>query len=147
MPAPVTAQAEEEPKELPVNPYQQESKAFSFEDVKRLWEQYTQDFRKKGMKNEIVVMDREFRLEETKIILRLDNVLQQDILNSFRSELLDFLRKNLCNSSIMLEHYIELPPENEKNMLYTDKDKYRYLVEKYPLLDEMRVRLGLDVQF
>ncbi|MFN6946540.1 MAG: DNA polymerase III subunit gamma/tau [Cytophagaceae bacterium] len=134
-------------KEIPENTgLAKANEKFTLDDLKSLWNTFGKTFKDKGLKNEYIVMDREIGLDENyNIIVRLDNILQLDILNSFKTDLLDFLRKNLCNGSIMIESHIA--PNEEKKMIYTDKDKYRHLVEKYPILDEMRRRLGLEIEF
>lgn len=76
------------------------------------------------------------------IRIQLDNNIQLDQLNSFKGDFLVYLRKNLNNNLIMLETSIA-PTENKK-VIYTSDDKLKYLTEKYPIVEDLRKRLGLD---
>lgn len=95
------------------------------------------------MVNECLILDRPIQLIDYSIVLRLDNVIQEDHLNTFKAELLEFLRRNLKNNLINIR--IEIKEENEIKKLYTSKEKYLFLAEKHPVLDELRLRLGLDL--
>jgi hypothetical protein len=41
----------------------------------------------------------------------------------------------------------ELKTHDEKKVLYTNRDKFDYLVEINPALKELKERLGLDTEF
>ncbi|MGK7393702.1 MAG: hypothetical protein ACNS62_03980 [Candidatus Cyclobacteriaceae bacterium M3_2C_046] len=79
------------------------------------------------------------------IVLDLGSALQQDILERFRSDLVNYLRKQLQNDQLNL--ISRLVQEEVKGKIYTSQDKYQYLVRKNPQLQELRKRLGLDIDF
>lgn len=129
-----------------VNEVKKEDKPFTLEKLKEVWSNYAQSFKEKRSMNEFLVMEREITIDATNTIhLMLDNLIQLDQLNAFKPELLEHLRKKLENFSIKLE--TELAPDSGKRVLYTDKEKFQYLVEKYPILNDLRNRLGLDTDF
>lgn len=67
------------------------------------------------------------------------------MLNNIKSELTTFLRDNLKNTTILVSG--ELNEADEKKMMYTARDKFDFLVEKNPVLKELKERLGLDTDF
>ncbi len=58
-------------------------------------------------------------------------------------DLLNFLRPRLKNFSIYIK--TKQVVKEVVNRLYTSTEKYQYLVEKNPKLEEMRRRFNLDV--
>lgn len=117
--------------------------AFSAEQLNLLWRNYLLQFKDKGLLNECLILDREISLNDFTIGIRLDNVIQEDHLNSFKMDLLEYLRRNLNNNLVTIN--IEIKQEDEIKKLYTSKEKYLHLADKYPLLDELRLRLGLEL--
>lgn len=93
----------------------------------------------------MIILDRSIELEEESIRIKLDNFVQLDQLNAFKPELLRFIRKKLNNSNVMLEAVIA--PQETVKMMYTSNDKFKYLSEKYPILEEMKKKFGLDTDF
>lgn len=116
---------------------------FTKDALQALWIMYLQTYKDKGLVNECLILDRPIQLLDYTIVLRLDNVIQEDHLNSFKAELLEYLRRNLKNNLINIQ--IEIKEDNEIKKLYTSKEKYLFLAEKHPVIDELRLRLGLDL--
>ena len=77
--------------------------------------------------------------------MHLLSTVQETMLNNFKNDLITYLRENLKNNSIMVVG--ELRETEEKQMLYTPRDKFEFLLEKNPLLKTMRDKLGLDPDF
>lgn len=71
--------------------------------------------------------------------------MQEDVLNSIKPDLLEFIRNKINNSDIQLES--EIAKDETVKLMYTSNDKFRYLSEKYPLLADMKKRFGLDTDF
>jgi DNA polymerase-3 subunit gamma/tau len=84
-------------------------------------------------------------VDELTVKLNLDNFVQLDQLNSFKPDLLRFLRHRVNNSGLALEAVIT--PQEDVKMIYTSNDKFKYLSEKYPILEEMKKKFGLDTDF
>ena len=82
---------------------------------------------------------------ENEIIIHLHNPVQETILNTIRTDLTSYLREKLMNSLITVAGQL-IEGENKK-MLYTKREKLEYLMEKNPILKEMKDRLGLDTDF
>ena len=79
------------------------------------------------------------------IELKLQNRIQEDIMERFRMELVGYLRKKLNNDDIKLSTTIV--EEEVSKKLYTSQDKLNYLIEKNPKILELQKRLGLDTDY
>ena len=79
------------------------------------------------------------------IQLKIFNKAQEHDLTEIKAELLTFVRNKLNNFDINLSTFIEKGAE-EKG-LYTSSDKYKRLVEKNALLEELRSKLDLEIGF
>lgn len=102
--------------------------------------------RNEGKMNEYFIIDRVYDLVDGNIIkIKLDNFIQQDQINEMRSSLLDFLRSKISNKTLQLE--AELSSQDEVKLIYTPKEKLNYLTQKYPIIDELRKRFGLESEF
>jgi DNA polymerase-3 subunit gamma/tau len=53
----------------------------------------------------------------------------------------------LHNYSIDIVLDVIVQEQGEKKLLYTQSDKYDFLVQKHPLLGELKQKLGLDHEF
>lgn len=85
------------------------------------------------------------QLEGEQIHFKVANRVQDSDLKEIRAELMEFLRKRLQNFQLQLE--VELAKGNEQKLkLLSEKDKYDKMVEKNPLLEELRKRLDLDLR-
>lgn len=75
----------------------------------------------------------------------MDNHIQETEVNSTKAALLGFLRKQLNNYGIDLKTVINESVAESKHL--TNKDKFLQMVEKNPVLGELRERLGLDIEY
>ncbi len=123
------------------------NKPFQLEELKNYWSQYAEKYKAEGKTSEYIILaNRELKLEEDFTIkIPLDNLVQVDQLNSFKPDLLDYLRKNLSNSLIMLEISVLDKPVERKP--YSQSEKLQHMIEKYPLVADLKKRLGLDMDY
>lgn len=80
--------------------------------------------------------------ENYRIELSIYNAAQETDINNKKPELLGYLRKQLNNTLIDLDLVIN--KANAEKGVYTEKDKYKKLVEKNPKVDELRKKFGLS---
>ncbi|MDJ1466493.1 DNA polymerase III subunit gamma/tau [Xanthocytophaga flava] len=92
---------------------------------------------------ELLILNRGYEFQNGTIMLKLENQIQLTQLNEFRYELLEFLRKRLRNSTIQIQG--EIVEQGKKRMVYTNREKFDYLAEKYPVLNDLKSQLGLDM--
>jgi DNA polymerase-3 subunit gamma/tau len=70
---------------------------------------------------------------------------QETLLHKLRSDLVTFLRTQLYNESIQVVG--EVRTVEEKEILYTNREKFEFMTKKNPALKELKDRLGLDTDF
>lgn len=92
-----------------------------------------------------VLANRTFTLDEKMTIhFNVDNDLQVDILNRMKIEFLDYLRKETkCNKLDIIATVSE--EDSNKRTIYTMQDKLNFLIEQNPLLQQLRIKLGLEL--
>ena len=128
-----------------------EKKAFqkvplSFENLSRFWNEYVEK-RKEERDSSIeeITLNREFTLSDQTIDVALDNDLQKDTLTTLRHDLIGFLRERIDAPTLSLE--FRVAPQEVKRMPYTAAEKFKYLIQKNPHLEQLQQALGLDTDF
>lgn len=123
-----------------------EADSFSFEDLQHHWSAFIQRLTKEGKINLYTTLNNGvLHLEGTKVIIKVDNQLQLENINSIKEDLMQYIRVNLNNYQIFLEVIIQ--QTEKKDMMYTAQDKYEYLVKTYPDLELLKKELGLELGF
>ena len=119
----------------------------SLEDIKRYWVEFTESMLTRGEMNaRTVLAGRELRKDDQGIIhFEVDNEIQIDHLDLFKSDFVNYLRKktgdyglNVCAS---------VAKHETKKAVYTNREKLNYLVEKYSAVRDLRIRLDLQADF
>lgn len=120
---------------------------FTLDDLKIHWNDFAARMKQEKRDIEYLILaNRHLEMDANYCIrIKLDNMIQSDQFNSFKADLADYLRKKLGNNHIMLDVVIE-QAENIK-VIYTSEDKLKYLMGKYPLLEDLKKKLGLDTDF
>jgi DNA polymerase-3 subunit gamma/tau len=119
-----------------------EETPFTLEQLQAQWQKFAQT---RTNATEQVILNRTFKLEGTTIHLTLDNQIQMSQLHELRMDLLPFLRRSVNNGKIQLQ--AEIGEQEARKVIYTNLDKFKYLAEKHPFLQDLRMQLGLDVDF
>lgn len=121
-------------------------KSFTEEELLAAWKSYATLRKTQGKNSEFTVMDQPIRIKDTyTVILPLTNTVKLNILDKFRADLITYLKTTLDNRHIVLE--TELLEEEQSYKPYTNKEKFEYLIQKKPVLQELKDRLGLDPDF
>ena len=117
---------------------------FTQEQLTTHWNEFAAKLKQEGKNNEYIAFGREVMLGENySINIRLENDVQQDWLLSLKVEVLEFLRKKLNNNIL---HLVPVVLQSEAAAKpFTSKEKYNRLAEKYPVMDDLRKTLGLDL--
>lgn len=119
--------------------------AFTLEQLTFYWNQYTNMVKDANKINIYTLMSTSAPILESQeeIMVHIEHKLQEDLLQDEMIDLLNFLRPRLKNFSIYIK--TKQVVKEVVNRLYTSTEKYQYLVEKNPKLEEMRRRFNLDV--
>ncbi|CAN5262409.1 hypothetical protein BH23BAC1_BH23BAC1_33520 [soil metagenome] len=121
-------------------------KSFGLQDLKKYWQDFADQKKVEGKATDHVLLNEDITLLENYVIeIKLSNPVQEEFLNSLRTELIIFLRGKLENDYITITS--ALRTEAEKRRPYTPKEKLEHMMEKQPLLQELKERLGLDPDF
>ncbi|ACU02958.1 DNA polymerase III subunit gamma/tau [Pedobacter heparinus] len=118
---------------------------FTQDQLLLYWNQYTSMVKEANRINVYTLMSTSVPILEKpdEILVQVEHKLQEDLLQEEMIDLLNFLRPRLKNFSIYIK--TKQVVKEVVNRLYTSTEKYQYLVEKNPKLEEMRRRFNLDV--
>ena len=83
--------------------------------------------------------------DESVVRVSLENELQEDYLNSVRDRILPFLRQALNNDSITFFTQVQAGSVNAR-LVYTPDERFAFLLEKNPHLDDFREQFQLDIE-
>ena len=92
-----------------------------------------------------MLMNQPYGYKEGNILLNLTSSLQEDLVNEFRTEIVQYLRSKLKTKRLNI--HTQLVKPETKRMIYTPLEKFNYLAEKHPELLVLRDKLGLDPDF
>lgn len=127
-------------------PQVQQNKAFTLEELQVVWDGLVKHLESEKRFSEYVILNRAFTLNGTTIHLEVDNDIQVDLLTTtLRTEILTHIRQALQNSSIHLE--VVVSEVENTTLIYTQADKFKFLAEKNPAMNELRTVLGLDYDY
>lgn len=119
--------------------------SFSEEQLLSLWNQYAEDAKTAGKINIYTLMiGAEPQLEGTEVIVaKVEHKLQEALLQEEMVDLMNFIRPRLKNFNVSVKT-IQAARE-VLNRLYTSTEKYQFLLDKNPKLEELRRKFNLDV--
>jgi DNA polymerase-3 subunit gamma/tau len=113
-----------------------------------VWSEIAQKFKDANLINKFVMMDRPIELIDTVAHIKVENEVQVQHFNEqLRMEVLGTLRERLQNYAIDIVLDVTVQENGDKKLLYTQSDKYDFLVQKHPILGELKQKLGLDHEF
>jgi DNA polymerase-3 subunit gamma/tau len=130
-------------------PKSEMKESFSEEKLAAAWKQYADRLAVQGKQNLYVTLSRHspqlrdgFQVEFT-----VDNKVQEEELNLEKTSFLEYLRTELRNTFISLTVIVSAGADDNNNMLYTPKDKFRRMAENNPLLNDFKKQLDLEIDF
>jgi len=118
---------------------------YSDHNLKDHWKSYAQKIKAQGKDSEFTILNQELSIKEHTIEIKLKNAFQEDILERFKADLLQYLRENLKNNKIKITTH--LIPQKESELIYTSQEKFNHLAKKNPHLKTLKDKLGLDTEF
>ncbi len=121
---------------------------FEINKLTEYWTQYATGLHDEGrMALHFAMIKRKPEIENEFIItFTVDNVALEKDLNENKTSLLAFLRKNLSNYSIDLNLKVEASPVTNENP-YTPSEKFKKLAEKNPLINELKKKFDLEIEY
>lgn len=118
-------------------------------EIQKVWSAYTQQLKSAGQVNAFSLFyERLFKQDGHIIRFEVDNEIQLDLFKSIKSESIQYFRTALNRPKLMLEASLaEVGAATTNARWYTDEDKFKFLAEKYPQLNDWRTKLGLDFSY
>ena len=118
---------------------------FTPEAFELAWQEFTDNLKGEGTR--IVSMFKTIRPElenDQTVKIHLSNAAQKDtFILHYKPKLMSFLESRFILSDFDIETTVDLSETNE--VLYSDEQKLNYLINKYPILKEMRKTFNLDI--
>lgn len=123
------------------------NKPFTLKELTAYWITFAEKLKAENKSSEYTILaNRELELsEDFTVKFHLENLVQIDQLNTFKPALLEYLRKSLSNSLIMLETSVNDRPVERKP--YSQTEKLQHMIEKYPIVADLKKKLGLDMDY
>lgn len=116
---------------------------FTYEQVKAVWREFAET--RKLYKAEYQLLTQEITVQDKTLVLHLHNPVQETMLSELRSDIIDYMREKLNNYSLQLTS--ELTLNDDRQVIYTNREKFDHLAKKNPNLKLLKDRLGLDPDF
>lgn len=110
-------------------------------DTENLIKLYAQKFLEDGRITEYNTLMSRITVENSLITFFFSNSIQKSILNELKPSLMTFLKKELNFNFLQIEDYIEAKVVEKKP--YTAQEKLNYLIEKYPIVENLVQKLSL----
>ena len=121
-------------------------KPFELAELQLAWQAFVKlREARNDSETERMALNRAFELDGMTIRLALDNKFQEAALNEIKVELMSYVRKELQNRAIQLEHSVVMA--DVKKLIYSPQDKFNFLATKNPALHDLRKALNLDVDY
>lgn len=116
--------------------------SYTSESFDKAWKDFIALDKLQTLEKELIA---NYHLENHTITVSIPNEALTLGFERFRSDLLMHMRDALKNDHIMLKYEVVVVEKDQ--MLYTDREKFSYLKEKYPVLKDLQEKLGLDPEF
>jgi DNA polymerase-3 subunit gamma/tau len=119
--------------------------SFSQEQLIDCWNHYANKAKDEGKINVYTLLSNaDPKLEDGDVIIvHIEHKLQESLIQDEMIDLLNTIRPKLKNFNISIK--TKQVERVAVNRLYTSTEKYQYLLEKNPKLEEMRKRFNLDI--
>jgi DNA polymerase-3 subunit gamma/tau len=115
--------------------------------LQQVWKQLADERRAQDKMSDYMVLNRPVAAGADHVItLTVDNPVQVVQFNDFRAEFMAELRRRTGHPGLTVQTEVATAAPTGRK-LYTSNDKFAYLAEKYPALQEIKQRLGLDADF
>jgi hypothetical protein len=118
-----------------------ESESFSDDDLKEKWELFSARFTERpSIKSSLANLPQ--ITDDYKLVLEINNSIQEDLINTIKPELLTWLRTELKNSKIQL--ITKITEIVKGRIIYTDSEKFDEMVKRNPGLATLKQKFNLS---
>jgi len=115
------------------------------QSFEKAWSEFTDSLKGEGTRITSMFKSVRTEVENDQIIrIHLNNAAQKDLfVQNYKQKLTSFLKNRFNSKDLDIETVVDLSEKNE--MLYSDEQKYNYLVAKYPGLKDFKKAFNLDI--
>jgi hypothetical protein len=118
-----------------------ENEDFTSDELKLKWEQFLKRLEdRQNLKSTLSTVPKID--DDFKLLLEIENSVQDDLISSIKPELVSWLRKELKNSKIQL--LTKITEKAKGKIIYTDSEKYEEMLKKNPKLALLKQKFNLD---
>ena len=118
---------------------------FTPEALETAWKDFARQLQGEGPR--IISMFKSItpEFENTQTIrIHLSNATQKDtFVQQYKQRLINFLEKRFILQDIDIETIVDISEANE--IIYSDEQKYNYLFNKYPIMNDIKKTFNLDI--
>lgn len=121
---------------------------FSPEKLIVVWQKYAAKMQESGKESLYVTLSRRHpeKIDTVSIGFIIDNKVQEQDIEKEKPVMMEYIRKELNNFHVQL-HLAQTTDDDNKQILYTSRDKFKKLAEKNPHLLTLKQRFNLDLEF
>lgn len=116
-----------------------------YDSFEKAWKEFADSLKGEGTR--VISMFKSIRPEiinDQLIKLHMTNAAQKDLfIQNYKQRLKSFIAERFQSEDVEIESVVESSETNE--IIYTDEQKYTYLVNKYPMLKELKKTFNLDL--
>lgn len=122
---------------------------YTLEEISVAWSAFTEQKLTQNKQVQAVFALAKLNLKETYLLeIWVPSETQQMYFNDYRADLGDFLRKEFGIRGLQMEVVIDKSIESKSSgVIITDKDRFEAMREKNPILDELRKKFNLQIDF
>lgn len=121
-----------------------QNQTYTTEAVVEKLKEYTV-VRKKSDRIRLAIVNCTAEIQDDKqLVVKVSNQIQADDIALVKNEMVNYLKRELQNSTI--DFIIKITQTETKKRLYTDTDRFKYLCEKNPVLEQLKQKFSLDFE-
>ena len=117
-------------------------------DLQKCWKTIVDDYKSKQKNNIAIILSSNNPIikNDNEINIFVNNLSQIELIEDEKYKILNYLKEKLSNNNVNLN--IEMIKEEHKEKIpYTNTDKFNKMIESNPLLNELKINLGLDPDY
>ena len=121
-----------------------ENKPFTQEELAEVWKEYLTSLEKTNIRLYSILSDKSPMVKDSNVVEISILQTQKTLVENEKSNMVSLLRSKLKNDSISLNLEV-VKQEKGPQKAFTATDKFKLMIEKNPVLGEMKAKLGLDL--
>ncbi|WP_211226751.1 hypothetical protein [Algoriphagus vanfongensis] len=109
--------------------------------------QILEHFKNQKKNLESVILNQSIQVKEKEIVLQVMGHMQEEIAEKMKPELIAIIRQVAGVGPFRVTLELKEEIVDQKTKLYTNSDKFIYLLDKHPALKEFTKKFGLETDF